>query len=230
MGTDSALASGPWPASPGGRRRLGRGLLAFGAVGLIAIGATAVLVAALLGQVETGASTLVRQQAQLAQMLQPAAASLHDAATAAEHAGASLGSSKAAAIDGAQLTTQLAGAMDEMNALASLNVFGARPFAAAAGSFADLATRSRALSASLSATADSLSADISDSAAVAADLDRLADQLDTLRRDAAAPAPIDLGSGIGLLRLVLLGLLAWLAVPALASLWLGRRLSAHEED
>lgn len=220
----------PWPATPAERRRLSRLLIAFGTLGLVFIIATAAIVATLLGQLDGAASSLVRQQAQLAAMLEPASASLHDASTAAGHAGASLGSSEAAARDGAALTTQLASAMDQMQALAAVDVFGARPFAAAAASFGDLATRSRSLSSSLTATADSLTADIADSASVSADLDRLAGQLDALRADTRTGPPANLGAGIGLLRLVLLGLLAWLAVPALASLWLGRRLGTQNRD
>jgi hypothetical protein len=215
---------------PADRQRLSQLLLAFGGIGLVLILATAALVAILLGQLDAAASSLSKGQAQLTAMLEPASSSLHDAATAAGHAGASLSASEAAARDGATLTVQMAVAMDQMHALASVDILGARPFGAAAASFSELATRSRSLSASLTTTADSLAADTTDSAAVSADLDRLASQLDALRAGTETAAPTDLDAGIGLLRIVLLGLLGWLAVPAIASLWLGRRLRTQNQD
>jgi hypothetical protein len=75
---------------------------------------------------------------------------------------------------------------------------------------------------------------VGDSAAVAADLQSLAGQLDQLRASLegagagtvpAATLPVDAA------RLVLVGLLAWFAVPAIASLWLGwRLLRIHRTD
>jgi hypothetical protein len=216
----------------GNRRRAGRFLVAFGGIGLVLLAATAILVAVTLGGVGDAATSLERQRAQLVAMIQPTSASLRDAAAASQHAGASLTSSAAAARDGATLTTQLGDAMEQLNALSTLDILGTRPFASIGSSFGDLATRSRTLSTSLGRTADSLDADVADSATVTSDLGRLADQLDQLEggidgTGTASTGPISASAGFEALRLLLLALLAWLAVPAIASVWLGLRL-AHE--
>jgi hypothetical protein len=216
----------------GNRRRTGRFLVAFGAIGLVLLAATAILVAVTLGGVGDAATGLERQRAQLVAMIRPTSASLRDAAAASQHAGASLTSSAAAARDGATLTTQLGDAMEQLNALSTLDILGTQPFASIGSSFGDLATRSRTLSTSLGRTADSLDADVADSATVSSDLGRLADQLDQLERGidgtgTGSRGSISASAGFEALRLFLLALLAWLAVPAIASVWLGLRL-AHE--
>lgn len=218
----------------GGRRRVGRLLIAFGGIGLVLLATTAILVAVTLGSVGDAATGLERQRAQLVAMIKPTSSALRDAAAASQHAGASLTSSAAAARDGSTLTSQLADAMDQLNALSTLDILGTRPFASIGSSFGDLATRSRTLSTSLGQTADSLDADVADSATVGSDLGRLADQLDQLESgiDGTATGPpgsVSASTGFDVLRALLLALLAWLAVPAAASLWLGLRF-VHRAD
>jgi methyl-accepting chemotaxis protein len=213
-----------WPESVATRRRLGRGLVAFGAIGLALILATGVLAIVTLGSIGDAATGLERQRTELVQMLDPAATSIRDAATSATHAGASLTESAKAAQDGASLTTQLAASMEQLNSLSNLDILGQRPFAGIGSSFGDLAVRSRTLSASLTTTADALSADITDTAAVGRDLNRLAGQLDELRASAGASGPSAASTGFAWLPILVLALLLWLAVPAAGSLWLGLRL------
>ena len=114
--------------------------------------------------------------------------------------------------------------MDQLNSLSNLDILGNRPFAAIGSSFGDLATRSRTLSASLTQTADALGTDITDSDSVGDDLDRLANQLDQLRASVGTGDSVTASTGFDVLRILLLALLAWLAVPAVASLWFGLRL------
>lgn len=212
------------------RRRAGRFLVAFGGIGLVLLAATAILVAVTLAGIGDAATGLERQRAQLVAMIKPTSAALRDAAAASQHAGASLASSGAAARDGATLTSQLGDAMEQLNALSTLDILGTRPFGSIGSSFGDLANRARTLSKSLGQTADSLAADVADSATVSSDLGRLADQLDQLESGIDGPGTGSAGSisasgGFEALRLLLLALLAWLAVPAFASLWLGLRLA-----
>ncbi|HEV2006778.1 MAG TPA: hypothetical protein VGQ85_09215 [Candidatus Limnocylindrales bacterium] len=213
-----------WPTKVAARRRLGRGLVAFGAIGLALLLATAVLAVVTLGSIGDAATGLERQRTELVRMLEPAATSIRDAASSATHAGTSLTSSAKAAQDGASLTTQLAASMEQLNSLSNLDILGQRPFVAIGSSFGELAARSRTLSTSLATTADALGADIADTTAVGRDLNRLADQLDQLRASAGTSGPSAASTGFALLPILLLALLAWLAVPAAASLWLGLRL------
>jgi hypothetical protein len=213
-----------WPESVLARRRLGRGLVAFGGIGLALLLATAVLALVTIGSIGDAATGLERQRTDLVRMLEPAATSIRDAATSATHAGSSLTASAKAAQDGASLTTQLATSMEQLNSLSNLDMLGQRPFAGIGSSFGELGARSRTLSASLTTTADALGADIADTAAVGRDLNQLADQLDQLSSSAGATGPSAASTGFALLPILLLALLLWLAVPAGASLWIGLRL------
>jgi ABC-type transporter Mla subunit MlaD len=183
-----------------------------------------------LAGVADAATGLERQRDQLAGMLEPAAATLRSAAASADHAGTSLTSSAAAAGEGAALTAQLGSALDELSALSGFDVLGARPFAQAVASFADVAARSRAVSANLDATAQALGTDVADSVSVAANLNRLADQLDALRASLGAGSKagdvhgLSATTSFDIARIVLVALLAWLAIPAATCIWLGWRL------
>jgi hypothetical protein len=212
-----------WP-----RRRLGTALLAFGAVGLALLIAVAVLVGVSLDGLGRTATDLARQRDEATALLAPAAAALDEAAGSAEHAGTSLVSAAGAARRAADLMNRLAGAFDGLATLGSFDLFGTRPFGAVSGEFSGVATEARALSGDLGTTAAALDANVADSSSVATSLRALADQLDRLRdsvQDGDAPAT-DPGSAGMLLRvalIVILALLAWLSVPAIAAIEIGRR-------
>jgi len=196
--------------------RKGAALITFGIVGLILLGACLVAVVVSMVPLMNGAAALEEQRTAAVQLLGPAADALEATATSAEHAGASLGTSVAAARDAASVTGQLADAMQ------GLAVFSS--------SFSDTANRSRALSDDLSRTADSLATNQTDSAATAAQLRTLADRLHQLAEtlgSADGPPPSALAGvavplALGLVVLILL----WLAAIAVASIWLGRRMRA----
>ena len=92
-----------------------------------------------------------------------------------------------------------------------------------------IAAQARDLSASLTTTAVSLDANVLDSTTVGADLRTLSDQLEKLRTSVsgtgAAPAsdPAAAGTLIRVAMIVVLALLAWLAVPAIVAIEIGRR-------
>ena len=215
------------------RRRLGAGLLAFGLSGLALVLAASVLVLGSLAAVNDAATGFERQRVEIVAMLGPAASALDNAATSATNASASLTETSEAAARASELTEQLAASFDDLAALGSFEIFGARPFAAMAGQFAAVATTSRDLAADLDAAALAMGTNIADSAAVAADLRTLADQLERLRGSLGATPPTPGGVGgaagsaslpVGAAGVVLVGLLVWLAIPALAAIWLGWRL------
>jgi hypothetical protein len=210
------------------RRRLAYGLLGFGLTGLVLLLAATALVLGSLGAVDDAASGFERQRAELLAMLGPAADALDSAATSATNAGASLGSSADAAEQAATFTSRLAGSFDNLSALSSFEILGSRPFAGLGDEFSRVGTDARALSADLLSTAEALRTNVADTGAVAADLRSLATRLDALETSLGASEGAGLGSAtvaLNAARIVLLGLLAWLAVPAVLSTWLGWRLA-----
>lgn len=217
---------------PADRRRFGLGLFAFGATGIALVVAALVLVLGSLGAVDDAASGFERQRAEAVAMLGPASTALNDAATSASNASGSLTQAGSAADRAAQLTTRLAESFDGLAALGGFDIFGVRPFAGLEQQFTSVAADARAVSADLTATAISLRANVGDSEAVAADLRTLAAQLDHLEASLGEPpgtaAPgSDMHLPILAAEIVVLGLLGWMAVPALVSCWLGWRLAGR---
>jgi hypothetical protein len=206
---------------------LGFGLIAFGTSGLILILATAALLLGSLGAIGNAASGFERQRTEILAMLDPAAAALSDAADSAAHAGSSLTAASDASRRGADLTNRLASSFESMAGLGSVDIFGTRPFAGVTAGFSDIAAQSRALSADLTSTADALSTNVADSQAVSTDLRSLADRLGQLESELQASGGVISPSGPPILavELLVLALLMWLSVPAVASLWLGWRLT-----
>jgi hypothetical protein len=209
------------------RRRLAYGLLGFGLSGLVLLlGATA-LVLSSLGAVDDAASGFERQRAELLAMLRPAADALDSAATSATNAGTSLASSADAADQASTFTTRLAGSFEGLASLSSFEMFGTRPFAGLGDEFARVGTDARTLSTDLLSTASALRTNVADTAAVAGDLRSLVTRLDALETSLGASEGEGLGSAtvaLNAARIVLLGLLVWLAVPAVLCTWLGWRL------
>jgi hypothetical protein len=211
------------------RRRLGYGLVAFGASGLVLVVIAAALVLATLGAVGDAATAFERQRTQLLAMVEPAASALSDAADSASRAGASLTEASDASRRAADLTGRMASSFDSLAGLGSLDIFGSRPFAGFTSQFTDVAAQSRALASDLTSTADALTTNVADSEAVASDLRTLAGrlrQLETSVQGSGGPGGSS-GLPVALTQVVVIGLLAWFAAIALASIWLGLRLARN---
>ena len=211
------------------RRRIGAALVGFGVTGLLLVVAAGALVLGSLSAVNDAATGFEKQRVEIVAMLGPASTALSNAATSASNAGASLRETSEAASQAASLTTRLAESFEGLSSLGTFEIFGTRPFGQLSGQFAQVATESRALSADLITAATAMNTNIADSDAVATDLRVLAAQLSRLEASLAPPT----GTGavanatlpLDLARIVLVGLLLWLAVPALASIWIGWRLA-----
>jgi hypothetical protein len=209
------------------------GLIAFGVTGLVLIGAAGALVLASLGAVDDAATSFEEQRAEILSMLGPAASALESAASTAANAGSSLNETRDAASQAAELMTRLATSFESLAALGSFDLLGARPFAAISGQFADVADQSRTLSADLAEAATAMDTNITDSESVAADLRILAAQIAELEaslggedsHEGPAPTASDASLPVDAARFVLMGLLLWLAVPAIAAIWIGSRWS-----
>jgi type II secretory pathway component PulM len=176
-------------------------LIAFGITGLLLLVAGGYLVLAAMSTLEDAATSL-----------QPAAAALTRVADSASNASASLTTTSEAAERGATLATSVADSFERLSALGSFDLLGTRPFAGLSQDFSRVGSDARLLASNLATVGGAMRTNVADSSAVATELRALADQLD-------AAGPIDLQ--LGLAKIVVLGLLAWLAVPALASIWLG---------
>lgn len=209
------------------RRRLGFGLIAFGATGLALSALAAALVLASLGGIGDAATGFERQRTELLSMVEPAASALSSAADSASDAGASLTAASDASRRAAALSDRLASSFESLAGLGSLDILGTRPFAGVAAGFGDVATESRALSVDLTTTADALATNVTDSQSVATDLRTLADRLRQLGTTIRPSSGSGAGVSIAAAEIVVLGLLAWLAVPAIASLWIGARLARN---
>jgi hypothetical protein len=211
------------------RRRLGMGLIAFGVAGLVLIGSAGALVLASLSAVGDAATGFERQRTEIVGMLGPASEALDRAASSASNAGTSLAQTRDSAAQAATLMTRLSASFDSLAALGSFDILGARPFAGISGQFAQVATESRTLSTDLATAAAAMDANITDSASVAADLRTLADQLSELEAslgappDGTTPSAANATLPVDVAKVVVIGLLIWFAVPAIAAVWIGWR-------
>ena len=165
-------------------------------------------------------------------MLGPASSALEGAATSAANAGSSLTSSAEAADQAAVLTTRLASSFEGLSALSSFEILGARPFAGLAGEFTQVGADARALSTDLVATAAALRTNVADSDGrrhrPANAGDPAGPLATSLRRRPMAGASGARPPLLNAARIVLLGLLVWLAVPARAQHMAG--LAADEAE
>ncbi len=227
-------------SGPAGRR-LGAALLAFGLAGVVLLGAASALVLGSLNAIDQVATGFDRQRTELVGMLRPASASLRNAAASASNAGASLATTSDAADRAGQLATNLADSFDGLAALGTFEIFGARPFAGLSAEFGAVSGDARLLATDLRTVSESMRTNATDAASVAADLTALATQLESLAsslgspgtpESGATPAPgtapptstSSIGAQLGFAKAVVVGLLAWLAVPAVASTVVGWRL------
>lgn len=215
-------------AVPSRRRRgLASGLISFGVAGLVLVVCGAALVLGSIGALGDTAATIEAQRRSLIALLGPAADAMDHAASSARDAGTSLTSSATAARDAADLTDQLASAMTRMSDAARVEILGTQPFGSTAEEFRAVADRSSALSKDLLRTSTTLDTNVAGASTAADDLARLAVRLRALR-DGLGPTSSDdpvapARTAVDATRIVLLGLLAWLAVPAVAAIWLGWR-------
>lgn len=161
-------------------------------------------------------------------MLGPAAAALESAAGTAANAGSSLAETRDAAAQASELMTRLASSFEDLASLGNFQILGARPFESISGEFAQVAEQSRTVSVDLAQAATAMDRNIDDSALVAAELRVLSGQLGELEAslggsEGEAPGPSDASLPVNAARFVLVGLLLWLAVPAIASISIGWR-------
>lgn len=198
--------------------------MAFGISGLVLLAATGLLVLGSLSSIGDAVTGFAQQRADLVAMIEPASAALERAADSAENASESLTTTSQAAERGATLATSVADSFERLAELGSFDILGTRPFAALSEDFSRVGSDARDLASSLGIVGSSMRTNIADSAAVAADLRALATQLDALGASVGDASEAQVGLQLSLANAIVVALLAWLAVPAIATTWIGRRL------
>lgn len=203
------------------RRRIAWALVTYGVAGLIL---TAVSMATVLGALPS-IDAIDRQRAAIVRSLDVAATGIADAEKGMTGAGGSLQSAAASARSAAALTGDLATTMASLRDASGVSVLGNQPFAALADDFDRVASRARAVGSSMSTLAGSLDQDSVDFSTVAADAAALRVQIAGLRDALTQNGTDGLDAGLRRLFVIVILLLAWLGLPAIAalvggSLWL----------
>ena len=184
-------------------RRVGAGLLVFGAVGIVLLAVLAVVLFRALDEL-----SLVDESSG---PLQQATSAVGDAATAFAGFGTSLTAAQRSATSAATTSRNASATATRLADAMGLSFFGAQPFLPLAQDFRQQASDLNAMAGDLDALASSLQQNQSDVSTIRSDL---ADLHERLQRS-GAPLPL------GPLRLLAALLLLWLAVPALVATGLG---------
>ena len=163
------------------------------------------------------------QRDSIVRLLEATSRSLDSADDSAGRLTSTLGDASDSISRGASLARALATAAGGVVQASGLEILGQRPLVALGEPFALAASEATALADSLDSTVASLSESATGVEDLSDDLTAIAEELSEIRETVTK---VDLGSG-SLLELALavgLLLLAWLSAPALAGLWLARRL------
>jgi hypothetical protein len=212
------------------RRVAGALLVAYGAAGLVLVTGGAILVANSVARLDGLATTLETQRQVLVRSLDATGTFLRDARTGTGNVQTSLAAGVDSARQTATLTRSLATAMDQLAAASGITIFGSQPFVGIGSTFAEVARQAAAMGTSLDRTADALAVNGGDLKLVHDDLGAIQTEIDELRRQVAGAAidPAGLQAATRALdasRIVLFGLLVWLAVQAVIAIAIGLALA-----
>jgi len=208
------------------RRLFGALLVAYGLLGLLIVIGGAALVANSVARVDGIVSTIDTQRQVLVRSLDATETFLHDAHSGSTNVGSSLTAAVDSARQTADLTRSLATAMDQLSAASSISILGQQPFGGLGTTFGGVASQATSLGDSLDHTADALARNGTDLTQVSADLGNIETEITDLRGQVAA---MNLGTddvasidrAIETSRLVLFGVLLWLALQALIAVLAG---------
>ena len=204
------------------RRWVGLGLILYGLAGLVLAAGGAVLVSSSFRGVDRLADTIVAQRNTLALSLETTAAFVANAATSVTAVDDVLADSVEATRGAATMARSLATAADEVAVAATFQIFGQQPLATVATSFTRVGADARVLADQLDAAGATLGGTTTETDRLRADLVRVSEQIRTFNRGLTESAVLDdIESGFDPPRLVLYGLLGWLAAQALAAVVTG---------
>jgi hypothetical protein len=198
---------------------LGTGLIAYGVAGLL----LAALLLAALGPGDLGGLGRIDTERQaVVDLLAGAETTALDSGAAVQRAGSSINAGADAAAESAAFSRQLASALRQLGAALRVDLFGSRPFEAAAGDIEGAADRADAAAVGLDRAASEARAGADGMGSLTADLNSASVKLAAVREGLEGMG--SLGASLAWLRLALIGLVLWLAVPAIGAIWLGTRL------
>lgn len=202
--------------SIGGRRWVGAGLALYGALGLTLILLLIALVVAPRGGGD-GPLGLDAQRRQLLGVVDASSDTLRDAETAARGVDVTLLSTGGAAASAGTFMGELATTMRGLATSLRITIFGNQPFAGPADDFERVAAQAATVAADLDLAASSIRLGAADMVALADQIASVRDEVQVIR--AGLAQPLDEGPW----RILAAVVLAWLAVPAVLSLWVGLR-------
>ena len=215
--TGDVLAIGPRD-----RRRLGVVLTAYGMAGVLVVLLGGGVVLGSLAGVNGLTDTLETERSSIIATMNAATDTLDGAATSTRGFATSLEGTRRTAADGAGLTRDFATTLDQASATMDVSILGSQPFASVAAGFRRTADQSRALADELDAAAVTLDRNVEDVSVLSDRVSTLRASMADLRDSLRAAGPFE--NPLGPSPVVLLALLGWLLLPAVASLVIGLRL------
>jgi hypothetical protein len=206
-----------------GIRRLGTTLIAFGVVGLFLVAAAVVMLVA-AGPSLDQLSAVSDRTGPTHRALADASRTLDDLSRSANSLEATLSSSQSSLTDAANASRSLADALGGVATAMNLDIRGARPLSGAGEPLADASDRVRQVADDLSNLGTRVGQHAGDAAAIGTDAAALKTSVDEIDASLAGPPGLGLAGSVAVVRLVLIGLLAWLGVLAGGCVLVGRRL------
>ncbi len=204
------------------RRRLGVVLTAYGTAGVLVVLLGGGVVLGSLAGVNGLTDTLETERSAIIDTMNAATDTLDGAATSTRGFATSLEGTRRTAADGAGLTRDFATTLDQASATMDVSILGTQPFASVAAGFRHTAEQSRALADELDAAAITLDRNVEDVRVLSDRIATLRGSMADLRDSLRAAGPFE--NPMGPSAVVLLALLGWLLLPAVASLAMGVRL------
>jgi len=207
------------------RRLVGTGLIAYGLAGLVLIAAAGVLVGGAIATLADVSGRVSQQRDALVATLRATSQTVDDAGTGIGGVGASLTMAKSSAEHATGLAGSLGQTLRELSSAMHVQIFGTEPLAGLSAGFDQAAAQADALATDLQGVSAALGANTTDLETSRRNLVTLGESLDRLVEavDATPLGDTTLPGGVPpmLLEAAFIGLLVWLAIPALAALALG---------
>jgi hypothetical protein len=205
------------------RRRAGTLLLTYGIIGLLLMGGLFLATVSVAFMGRDGFARLDGAVDDVVAVIDSTTAALEQADTTLAGVSVSLGETASALDEAGSLAIILrdgSGTLAEQ--AGSFSILGQSPFGGIVEPLRDAGASLDTLSGKLATTSAALGANATDVAAMAGRLGAVADSLAAARdRIAGVDTQLGLAGGLGIG--VILAIIAWPAVPAVAAIWLGRR-------
>jgi hypothetical protein len=214
-------------------------LVAYGIGALLLLLATLLVVLAALAAVERAAASVdAASGPALTGRLDRLGSSLDEAETALRGFDETLAATSDAARDGQAMGTQLSSSLRRLAASLDIAVLGTRPFEGVGTEFARVADRADALAGELERVAGSLDGNRASLGSLADEVGGLQTELESLREElggsgqdpgadprgkAEGQAGLDAASALVIARVLAIAFVAWLAIPAILVVAIGRR-------